>query len=232
MKYIRNKLMIVLLCLITINLNAKSKHSYFIRDCIGQTKKLGAKEIIVSAHFCSACSGVYEAYIFYKVDTFLFNKRDCLDDDSNKFTNCYDTILNAFHYRYLKYYNAIDGEMKVLKDSTIVDKHLSELFDIVSLNYDSITNQLNNSSKLFSYTKILNGVKLTTYDEIADGRKHMLAIYMKGLYSSSERSIDLFNIGFKNAYYYWLLQSLINNYLADTRLLQLHHEFKYKNKHR
>lgn len=222
---------IALLCFITVNLSAKSKHSYFFRDCIEQTKKLGAKEIIVSAQVCSACAGTFEAVILYKLDTFFIRRYKCSDFENHRIIECADTVLNTFHYRYLKYYNAIDGEMKVLKDSTIKDSGLQFIFKIANQNKDSILSNLKNIVDL-NWIRIRNTNYFTNYTEIADGVKDILAYYNKESYEFSFISTINGNGQFENAYYYWLLQSLINNYLADTRLLQLRHEFKYKKKHR
>ena len=180
----------------TLNLMAQTAQEFLI-SCFKDEQNKGATNIILSATLCSVCRGesVYEGFIFFK-------------DKSE-----------TYNVRYLKYIHR-PASLKVLKDKIFSDDNIKSIFKIEETYYDSIYWQLSNLEGLLTDTIIENGQKIYS-GPINHGKVRYLKIYNNDKIASSIQSVINLNEIFDRAYYYWLLNSAINNYINDFLQLRL-----------
>lgn len=164
----------------------------FLISCFQDEQKKGAKSIILSAYICSACRGevTYEGFIFIK-----------------------DTS-EIYKVRYLKYIHR-PASVKVLKDKTFIDDNIKSIFKIVEDYQDSIFWQISNMENLLKVRVVEDG-KVMYRELLIHGTMRYLKInYNDRSATSIIHSIINLNEIFYKAYYYWLLNSAINNYIND-----------------
>lgn len=194
------KLIVVVISLIlsSCSMDTKAQTAQeFIKSCIEETKENGASSIIVKATLCSACRGesTYEGFILIKESPEIYK------------------------IRYLRYINR-PASVKVLKDKIFTDDKIEGVFKIMETYHDSIFWQLSNIEGLLTDTIIENGRKMYTVVE-PHGKLRYLGLYHNNKSASSFQSIIDLNAIFEKAYYYWLLNSSINNYIQDFLKLRI-----------
>lgn len=191
----------ILLGFFVAKLNAQTAQD-FLNSCVQDEQGKGTTNIILNATLCSACRGevTYEGFIFIKDST------------------------NTYKVRYLKYIHR-PASVKVLKDEILSDDNIKSIFKIAETYQDSIFWQLSNIEGLLTDTIFENGKKIYhTYS--LHGKMRYLALYHNGKSASSIHSVIDLNKVFERAYYYWLLNSAINNYINDFLRLQLNKKGK------
>ena len=168
------------------NIQAQTAQEY-LKSCVQEAKENGATSVIVRATLCSACEGVYEGFIFSKSET--------------------------FKVRYIKYFDGYQS-VKVIKDTTLIDSEIQKIFEIEEQYQDTIINQLKNMETLLA-TKVIKDGKILFQQPLNHGKMMFIGIYNNEKSASSIHSILSLNSLFERAYYYWLLNSFINNYIID-----------------
>lgn len=186
----------ILLGFFAIRLNAQSTQD-FLKSCVKEEQRKGSTNIILSATLCSACRGesVYEGFIFIK-------------DNSQ-----------TYKVRYLKYIHR-SASVKVLKDKVFSEDNIKSIFKIAETYQDSIFLQLSNIDSLLRVYVTIDG-KTMYREPLMHGGMRYLELYYNGKSASSIHSVTDLNEIFEKAYYYWLLNSIINNYYVDNRLPRL-----------
>jgi len=180
------------------SLNTKAQTTQeFLKSCVEEEQRKGAKSIIISANLCSTCmiEPIFEGYIFVKDST------------------------NTYKIRYLKYINGY-ASVKVLKDSIFTDLNIQEIFNIVETYQDSIFWQLSNMNSLLTVRVVING-KTMHREPLMHGKMRYIGLFNNDKSVTSIYSIISLNKVFEKAYYYWLLSSSINNYVNDYLQLRL-----------
>lgn len=174
------------LCFFSLSLKAQTAQEYFI-SYFEKCKENGASNFILKATLCSLCEGTYEAIAF--------------------------TRFNKFEVRYIKY---LDGYNKIviLKDSTFSDDNIKSIIDTSGLYSDSIFNAVSKVEKKLVDVDSVNGKKV--YADLINHGKYIYFIYydksVNNLCASSMiPSVYIKKLNSK-AYFYWLLNSVVDNY--------------------
>ena len=170
----------------TISSNAQTAQN-FLKSCIQTAKDKGASNVIVKANLCSGCEGVFEGFVFFKLET--------------------------YQVRYIKYFDGYEN-VKVIKDTTFEDTEIKNIFDMFEIYQDSIFMQLENMDSLLKLKVIKDG-KILFAKPLNHGKMILVGVYNNEKYASSLHSIISLDGIFKKAYFYWLLNSSINNYCND-----------------
>lgn len=172
----------------------------FLNSCVKEEQKKGAISILLSANLCSVCmtEPVFEGTLFIKDPT------------------------GTYKVRYLKYINGYEN-VKVLKDSIFTDLNIQEIFKIIEPYQDSIFWQLSNMKSLLT-VKVVKDGKTMFREPLTHGKMRYVGLFHKDKYETSIHSIISLNEVFERAYYYWLLNSSINNYCNDYLKLRINCE--------
>lgn len=178
----------------------------FLVSYLEEEKKRGATDIILYATWCHLCTNVpfNEAYIF---------------------------IRDSFQTYKIKYimYDEYPTKMKVLKDIYFIDDNIKYIFEIFESNKDSIIYQIQNIDKLLR-KYVIKGDSIFYIEYSLDGKIKYLNIEYKSYHLASLISNNI-NELFPKAYYYWLLNSAINNYINDILRDKIYlHEIRTKKK--
>lgn len=163
----------------------------FLKSCMEEEQQNGAVSVLLSANLCSVCmtEPVFEGYLFIKDST------------------------STYKMRYLKYINGYEN-VKVLKDSIFTDLNIQEVFKIIELYQDSIFWQLSNLKNLLT-VKVVKDGKTMYREPLTHGKMRYVGLFHKDKYEVSICSVASLNEIFEKSYYYWLLNSTINNYCKD-----------------
>lgn len=169
--------------------NAQNAQEY-LNDCVKDLKAEKVTKVIVKAGLCSACERTDNAFIFIQ------------ESDS------------IYKFRYIKYFDGYESA-KIIVDTLIVDNMVEEIFRIEKSHHDSIVKQITNLEELLQDTIIENGIKLI---QILPNHGRMR---LMGIYSLNTELVSLVpNIistkFYKKAYYYWLLDSFINDFVLSN----------------
>lgn len=185
------KLTGIVLFMYSLNILSQTAHDFLI-SCFEEERKKGASSIILNATLCSACIGeaTYEGFIFIK-----------------------DTS-QTYKVRYLKYLHR-PASVKILEDKIFIDDDIKSIFKILDTHQDSIFWQVSNIEHILNDTIYENGKKIYSWYS-PHGKMRYLNIHHNGKLISSIQQIICLNEIFDRAYYYWLLNSAINNYINDS----------------
>lgn len=118
------------------------------------------------------------------------------------------TNQGKFKVRHLLFNN------KKLQDVTYYDNNISEIFEIENSIHDSLVRQIENINKLL-HVKYENGHLVMT--EISDAKRRYLGVVSSNIFINSNTVLTELNEAYYKANYYWVISSLINNYMLDNK---------------
>jgi hypothetical protein len=161
----------------------------------------GVQILIMSGS--SSSNMVYEGFYFVK--------------DTNN-TN------GKYKVRYLKYFQHEDNAVEILKDTVFYDNNAEQIFIIESLYHDKIFLELSNMEYIMAEKdtdkngEIIYRTLWHKYGKVRD-----IGVFYGSIFNSSVSSESIINLNtlHEKAYYYWLLNSAINNYMNDFMLFRL-----------
>jgi hypothetical protein len=176
----------------TFNLTAQTAQE-LLQKCIQDEQRNGAISIIWYATLCSSCmiDETYDGYIFIK------------------------KLNEVYKVRYFKYIHK-PASSKVIMDTTLTDNKIQAIFKLEELYQDSISKQVTNIDSLMRI-KIIKDGKIFFRGPLNHGKMRYIGLYYNNKYASSIYSNINLNDIFYKAYYYWLLNSSINNYIIDFK---------------
>lgn len=161
----------------------------FINNSVNSLIEKGNDKVIVSIDLCRGCEGLFDCFIIYKGDS------------------------NEAKLRYIRYFDSYQ-KMIITIDTLLSDNKLNKIFQIIEKERDSIFLQFSKIEGLLTDTIVEKG-KILIHPPLSEGKLHWIKIKDKNFEVSSLHSVVDLNYVYDDIYYYWLINSLINNYYCD-----------------
>ena len=164
---------------------------------VDSLRKLNIDTCLISGTVCSGCNSFYKG----RIDIFYH------------YQNHY--FVNSVLYQY----DAFSKKpFSILKDTIIKNYSTEYLFHIFNMNATNIINQCNNIDSLAGES-YFDGRKDSVYIDRSDGKYNYLNLsFIRSQFIVKMPIEKRLNYIYSKAYYYWLINSLMNNILSEIYL--------------